>query len=776
MSTDYVKRYYGKINTRIAQVNEKDPFSTSFLSAIGTGDNTLFQKYMIETRVFDGTWVDFIASSIPFIDNIIRNPKSFIKSQSEIVPVELAKRTTAASVRHLAANSRYVKTITEAGEVIPEKILTIFREEDLAIYENRFVKTLIDKLVLFVEKRYATIKRLIGSDYINKFSQASKFEYDNIKIDFEMRLNIEKKITDSEAEIRNQEILNKMEEVRAAILGFASSPFMRDLKSARPVQAPIQKTNILTKDPNYRKCYEVWLFLDSYGKIDYTVETGISEQKASEEYIAKVKELILLSFATVVGNDDSDLGRFATLPTISKRTKKTKVLSDPDLASQEKSMVMESHLINEYYYQEARRLYSKRINEAVIDGEPYHIALKDVYQKAFQITENIFKSLIEIPDDIKNDPVALIRFRMRNQQALNQIFRYKSQDLKKMEKSLASNEKQIAKLKAKLEGKKAPTVKDLAKLSPKEQQKQKLAKEKEKEKEKLLKQKEKEKQKAKEQALKERLREQEKAKAKKLREKEKAKLLAQKEKERQMMQGLSKEERLKLKAKLDAKKAREQEKKAALRASIISQEDQNYVNEKLAKDLAVIEEIKEKDRLQLSYLREKEAIKLAEAKKKEQEKLAEERKKAKAKEQALKEREKAKAKEQALKEREKAKAKEQALKEREKAKEQALKEREKAKEQALREREKEKAKLQIQKEREKEKALLLKQKEKDKEILKKAREKEKALIEKQKAKEKAKLIEARKKEQEKLALQKNKETKKTTKDEALLAPKDEDKV
>jgi hypothetical protein len=126
MSTDYVKRYYGKVNTRITQVNEKDPFSTSFISAIGAGDNTLFQKYMIETRVFDGTWVDFLEASISSLDNIVRNPKSFIKDQSEIVPIEMAKKTSAASVRHLASHSRYVKNITQSGEVIPEKILTVF--------------------------------------------------------------------------------------------------------------------------------------------------------------------------------------------------------------------------------------------------------------------------------------------------------------------------------------------------------------------------------------------------------------------------------------------------------------------------------------------------------------------------------------------------------------------------------------------------------------------------------------------------------------------------
>ncbi|MDD4213048.1 MAG: hypothetical protein PHY42_06635 [Bacilli bacterium] len=739
MSTDYVKRYYGKVNTRIAQVNEKDPFSTSFISAIGAGDNTLFQKYMLETRVFDGTWVDFLEASIASIDTIVRNPKSFIKDQSEIVPIEMAKKTNAASVRHLASHSRYVKTITNTGEVIPEKILTVYREEDLAIYENRFVKTLIDKLVLFVEKRYATIVRLIGTDFINKFNETSKFEYDNIKVDFEMRLTIEKKVMDNEAEIRNKELLGRIEGVRAAILGFANSPFMRNLKSARPVQAPIQKTNILTRDPHYRKCYEVWLFLDSYGKIDYTVETGISEQKLNDDYLMRIRELILLSFATVVGNDESEMGRFATLPQENKRIKKTKVLSDPDIASQEKSVVMENHLINEYYYQEARRLYSRRINEAVADGEPYHVALKDVYQKAFQITESIFNSLMEIPDDVKKDPIALLRFRMRNQQALNQITKYKAKDLKKMEKAMISNEKQIVKTKAKLQNKKAIDQKPkvevisderLQAIKAKEREKQlslKL-KEKEREKTKLQKQKEKEREKARLLAQKQREKEKETLKRQKEKEREKARLLAQKEKE--MLKGLSKEKREKMMARLEAKRLRELEKKKVQEATPLVEESTPM--------LKAVPKVKEEHKTAVTPPKPKRQDKSKEHKllkaQKEKARLQSEKDKEKEKARLLAEKTKEKEKARLLVEKEKEKERARLLAEKEKEKEKARLLAEKAKE-------KEKARLLAEKEKEKEKARLLAEKEKEKARLQAQREKEKERerLKAQKEKEKAKL-------------------------------------
>ena len=118
MATDFVKRYFKKINTRVAAVNKQDSFSMSFLNSINNGDNKLFQKHMMETRIFDGSWVDFIEENLKFLDTVVRNPKTFIKNMDEIVPIERAKKTTSESVRHLASHSHMVREVTKSGEVI----------------------------------------------------------------------------------------------------------------------------------------------------------------------------------------------------------------------------------------------------------------------------------------------------------------------------------------------------------------------------------------------------------------------------------------------------------------------------------------------------------------------------------------------------------------------------------------------------------------------------------------------------------------------------------
>jgi len=443
MKDDYIQKYFKKVNKRIDTINNQDAFSTNFRNAIISGKNKFFQKHLLETRVFDGTWVDFIENNLSYIDNIVRNPKSFIREDEDIVPVERAKKTTAKSIRHLASHSQYVKSVTNRGNVIPNKILTSYNEEDLAIYENRFVKTLIDKLVSFVEKRYTTITNLIGTDYLNKFHSDADFQFADMFFKYEMNLSIIKKVNDIEAEQKNFALLERVETLRTQIIGFMNSDFYKSLKDSKPVFSPIQRTNVLMKDPNYHKAFGLWVLLDSYSKLDYIVETKASEDKFSDEYIKNLYDITLMSVTTILANDDGSLGEFKEMPKVIKREKKPKILSSytPDMKKTE--LQMENNLINEYYYQEARKLYRLHIDEQVNDGEPFHTALKDVYKQAFRITEAIFRDLMVIPDEIKENPKALLRFRMRNQQALEQIYKYKFQDLKKMEKENLRMKKQI---------------------------------------------------------------------------------------------------------------------------------------------------------------------------------------------------------------------------------------------------------------------------------------------------------------------------------------------
>ena len=129
------------------------------------------QKRREENKIYDEQWILTLERGFEAIDTIVKNPRTFIKEDANVVLAALAKKITSQSVRDLAMHSEYVRNIDDQGNVTPDKILSISTEEDFHIYENRFVMTLIKKLVIFIERRYKFIKDH-GRDGLNRRYQS----------------------------------------------------------------------------------------------------------------------------------------------------------------------------------------------------------------------------------------------------------------------------------------------------------------------------------------------------------------------------------------------------------------------------------------------------------------------------------------------------------------------------------------------------------------------------------------------------------------------------
>lgn len=50
------------------------------------------------------------------------------------------------------------------------------------------------------------------------------------------------------------------------------------------VYSPIQRTNLMMKDPDYRKCYQLWQFIEGYDEVGYTIEEQDSALRFDEEF------------------------------------------------------------------------------------------------------------------------------------------------------------------------------------------------------------------------------------------------------------------------------------------------------------------------------------------------------------------------------------------------------------------------------------------------------------------------------------------------------------
>ena len=153
-----------------ASEKDKDKFTDNIRSNLIV--NTDLKK--VET---DFEWLDLMEDTIKYLDNILRNPNRFIVNEEEIVKVELARRITVESIRHLSKHTNYIQKIEDNGDVKPSKILNIQKDESYDTYENRLIYTLIENMRNFVELKK---KSLITASSIKDIKKAKYSARSNV--------------------------------------------------------------------------------------------------------------------------------------------------------------------------------------------------------------------------------------------------------------------------------------------------------------------------------------------------------------------------------------------------------------------------------------------------------------------------------------------------------------------------------------------------------------------------------------------------------------------
>lgn len=54
-------------------------------------------------------WLELMEDTIPYIDNILRNLNNFIINEEDVIKIELAKRVTVESIKHLSKNTNLIQ-------------------------------------------------------------------------------------------------------------------------------------------------------------------------------------------------------------------------------------------------------------------------------------------------------------------------------------------------------------------------------------------------------------------------------------------------------------------------------------------------------------------------------------------------------------------------------------------------------------------------------------------------------------------------------------------
>ena len=246
-------------------------------------NSTLFVKKDYDMKDFDYEWLDILEDVLPYIDNILRNPKRFIINEEEIVKVELARKVTVESVIHLTQHTNLIQKIEDNGDVKPSKILNINKEESMDTYENRFIFTLLNNLRMFFEQR---VEATSGSSYcmdknVMKYEANTKVFGENLKISIDMS-DVSKSIKEHSGSKNGFTFAERIKKAKQQIDGFFGTELMQTLTRLHvaPVRSPIKKTNVILKNPNFRKAEELWNYIQSFQSKD-------KKEKEKRDYFDK---------------------------------------------------------------------------------------------------------------------------------------------------------------------------------------------------------------------------------------------------------------------------------------------------------------------------------------------------------------------------------------------------------------------------------------------------------------------------------------------------------
>ncbi len=283
-------------------VSSSSSFQSLLLQVREQGKNYVRQTERLESKKFDGKFVDELEKGFNAIDQIIANPRTFIKESPELVEAGLAKKINAQSITHLASHTQFVHSVDEKGNVTPEKILTIHAEIDMQIYENRFVMTLIKKCSLFIEKRFNFIKdhgETLDSDLLLIKSVS---DIDGAKYEIDSRIKVSTPSKDGGNKEKNEDVLQRLASLRERCAYYMRSPFMAEMQGAKDVANPIHMTNLIVKNPLYHAAYELWKFVDAYTELGVSYNVQETEQDFSQPYFEEILALVMADILTLRSN------------------------------------------------------------------------------------------------------------------------------------------------------------------------------------------------------------------------------------------------------------------------------------------------------------------------------------------------------------------------------------------------------------------------------------------------------------------------------------------
>lgn len=302
-NTDFVHETYLNMNREdVQETLDNDKFYRYFYNLLENGSNYCKFSNARLVKSVDEEWVTAIEEAIPSLHYVIINPRKFIEEDREVVNVAMARNITTESIRHLLQHSNLIDEYKNDDTVIPNRILNVFKEESINIYENRFVCTLVAELQYFVNKRFNSIFEASKDETGTFFEMQSRVDNYTEVIEYNLSVNIKEKQTDVDNEIENDNIFNRIIKIHQQVNMLAASEFIGKMRRYPAVTHPIVKTNAIGKNKDYKACHKLWNFIHSYNRVGYKVNIVKQDPTISRQFEKDIYNTLIRDYAMLHNN------------------------------------------------------------------------------------------------------------------------------------------------------------------------------------------------------------------------------------------------------------------------------------------------------------------------------------------------------------------------------------------------------------------------------------------------------------------------------------------
>ena len=285
--SETIQDLYTSFSEQMEPIQEESRYFRYLFEMAQASGTTIEQQREELVKVVDEEWISMIEDSLDAINTIIEKPRRFITNEEEVVPVSLAKKISADSVRHLSQNTQFLAP-SEDGQVHPTRILNVNTVETYDLYENRFIYHLIQRLLTFVDKRTDVIFWSTGNEIRNRFKMHSKIDDAYEEIEYNVEMTVKNRQSFAENDADNMDVFMRIDRVRRLVMALRGASFCQIMNGCGAVRSPIQRTNLIMKDPNYRKCYQLWQFMERYDKVGYNIDVQQQSLAFDDEYMVQM--------------------------------------------------------------------------------------------------------------------------------------------------------------------------------------------------------------------------------------------------------------------------------------------------------------------------------------------------------------------------------------------------------------------------------------------------------------------------------------------------------